>query len=368
MSKLIENEKYLTEQIITYIGNKRSLLDFIGEAVSIVQRDLDKEKLDIVDIFSGSGIVARYLKRFSNKIVTNDLENYSYTLNKCYLSNKDEIDMDRIISYYNRLTEKLDEGLNKGFITELYAPKDSENIKKGERVFYTTRNAKYIDTCRRIISTFPEDIQHYFIAPLLTEASIKNNTGGVFKGFYKNKETGIGQFGGNGENALSRIKADIDIPFPTFSNYSCTVVNYQCDSNQLIDDLEEVDLIYMDPPYNQHPYGSNYFMLNLINDYKKPKEISEVSGIPKDWKRSKYNQKKESLAALNELCSKAKAKYLLISFNSEGFITKKEMEHMLNKIGYVLTMEKKYITYRASRNLTKRNTYLYEYLFLVKKF
>lgn len=52
MTKLMENEKYLTEQIITYIGNKRSLLDFIGEAVEIVRTELNKEKLDIADLFS----------------------------------------------------------------------------------------------------------------------------------------------------------------------------------------------------------------------------------------------------------------------------------------------------------------------------
>lgn len=367
MKKLVENEKYLTEQIITYIGNKRSLLDFIGEAVEIVRKDLKKEKLDIVDMFSGSGIVARYLKKHSKKIITNDLENYSYTLNKCYLSNKDDIDMDKLISYYNRLKEKLEEEHISGFITELYAPEYNDNIEKGERVFYTNENAKYIDTCRQIISTFPVDIQHFFIAPLLTEASIKNNTAGVFKGFYKNKDTGVGQFGGSGKNALTRIKADIDIPFPLFSNFNAKAINYQCDANVLIDTLEEVDLIYLDPPYNQHPYGSNYFMLNLINDYKAPKEISEVSGIPKDWNRSKYNQKKETLNLMYDLCKKAKTKYILISFNSEGFITKKEMEKMLAKVGTVQTLEKKYNTYRASRNLNNRNTYVYEYLFLVKK-
>lgn len=367
MTKLSENEKYLTEQIITYIGNKRSLLDFIGEAVEIVRKELNKEKLDIADLFSGSGIVARYLKKYSNKIITNDLENYSYTLNKCYLSNKKEINIDKIVSYYNRLRDRLEEKHISGFITKLYAPEDDGNIRKGERVFYTNKNAIYIDTCRQTIATFPVDIQHFFIAPLLTEASIKNNTGGVFKGFYKNRETGIGQFGGTGKNALSRIKADIDIPFPVFSNFNAEVINYQRDANALIDTLEEVDLLYLDPPYNQHPYGSNYFMLNLINDYIEPEDISEVSGIPKDWNRSGYNKKNESLNILYDLCKKAKAKYILISFNSEGFITKEQMEKMLKKTGTVRTLEKKYNTYRASRNLNNRNTYVHEYLFLVKK-
>ena len=44
--------------------------------------------------------------------------------------------------------------------------------------------------------------------------------------------------------------------------------------------LELLDLVLiLDPPYNQHPYGSNYFMLNLICDYREPVEISAVSAI-----------------------------------------------------------------------------------------
>jgi adenine-specific DNA methylase len=88
------------------------------------------------------------------------------------------------------------------------------------------------------------------------------NTSGVFKGFYKNKETGIGQFGGSNQDALLRIKGDL--PFPIFSDFNCEVMVYNDDSNNVIKTAPEVDLAYVDPPYNQHPYGSNYFMLNLI--------------------------------------------------------------------------------------------------------
>lgn len=361
-----ENEMFLTSQIITYIGNKRSLLGFIGDAVAIVKKKLKKEKLDVVDIFSGSGIVSRYMKQHSSKIIANDLEDYSYVLNKCYLSNKNEIDMDELISWYNYLKENLDGELNDGIISEMYAPKDINNIKFGERCFYTTRNAKYIDTARQLIENVPERYRIYFLAPLLTEASVKNNTSGVFKGFYKNSKTGIGQFGGNDENALSRIKRDIDLPFPVFSNYNCDVEVYKEDANELVKKLDLVDLIYMDPPYNQHPYGSNYFMLNLIDKYEIPKEISKVSGIPKDWNRSKFNQSREALKTFENLCKNAKAKYLLVSFNNEGFIKKEEMINMLSKIGKVTIMEKKYNTFRGSRNLNNRDIHVKEFLYLVE--
>lgn len=361
-----ENEEYLTTQIITYIGNKRSLLGFIGDAVDVVKKKLGKDKLSIVDIFSGSGIVSRYLKQHSSKLIANDLEEYAYIINKCYLSNKKDIDMDELVSWYNYLKEQLDVQLHSGIISEMYAPKDINNIQLGERCFYTTRNAMYIDTARQLINNVPEEYRHFFIAPLLTEASIKNNTSGVFKGFYKNSKTGIGQFGGNDENSLSRIKRDIDLPFPVFSNYECEVELYKEDANKLIKKLEPVDLIYMDPPYNQHPYGANYFMLNVINKYKKPDQVSLVSGIPKNWNRSKFNQAKEALKTFEDLCKNAKARYLLISFNSDGFINKKEMIKMLSKIGTVRVMKKKYNTFRGSRNLNSRDIYVKEFLYLVE--
>ena len=364
--KMKENEEFLSTQIITYLGNKRSLLDFIGSVVEEVMKEENKEKITIVDLFSGSGIVSRYLKQYSSKLITNDMEGYSYTLNKCYLSNKSELDIPLLKKYYEKLNKEL-ENLSPGFITELYAPKDSDNIQKGERVFYTTRNAMYIDTAEKIINTFPKEIRQYYIGPLLTEASVKNNTGGVFRGFYKDRKTGIGMFGGSGENALSRIKCDIEIPFPIFSNFECEVKNYKEDANKLVKELEHVDLIYMDPPYNQHPYGSNYFMLNLINDYKKPKNISRISGIPKDWNRSNYNYPKEAIESMKELFNNCNADYLLISFNNEGFITKEKMIDILSSIGKVKVYEKKYNTYKASRNLNNRSKHTFEYLFLVDK-
>lgn len=362
-----ENESFLTNQIITYIGNKRALLSFIGNAINYIRNDLGKEKVDIVDIFSGSGIVSRYLKRYSRKLIANDLEGYCYTLNKCYLSNKDEVDMDELISWYNYLIEQAEKGLKPGFITELYAPKDDSSIKRDERCFYTTRNAMYIDTIRNAINSIPLNYRHYFIAPLLTEASVKNNTSGVFKGFYKNSSTGIGQYGGNGKNALSRITGDIELPLPLFSNYSCDVTVLKEDAKNAAKKIGSVDVVYLDPPYNQHPYGSNYFMLNLINEYKKPISISKVSGIPTNWNRSKYNVARESLKEFTELCSLLKSKYLLISFNSEGFISKSQMSDMLSELGEVNIMEKSYNTYRGSRNLKGRSLYVKEYLYLVKK-
>ncbi|MEG0978280.1 MAG: DNA adenine methylase [Bacilli bacterium] len=365
---MLAKDKFLTEQIITYLGNKRMLLDFIGEAVESVQTDLNKSKLDILDLFSGSGIVSRYFKRYSNELYVNDLEDYCYTINKCYLTNVEDIDLFLLEKRYKFLEENLiDERLKEGFISELYSPKNDNDIQLNERVFYSSRNAKYIDTCRQTLNQVPEPYKTLFLGPLLYEASTKNNTSGVFKGFYKNTLTNKGQFGGNGENALKRILSPIKIEKPILSAYSCKVHIFQEDANKLANRLPHLDLAYLDPPYNQHPYSSNYFMLNLINNYVKPNDISAVSGIPKNWNKSLYNKKSEALKNLEKIVSTLNASYIAISFNSDGFISYDEMVFMLMKYGNVKVFEHKYNVFRGCRNLNKRSIHIKEYLFLLKK-
>ena len=389
--KLTENPEFLQNQLITYIGNKRALLDFIGEGVREVQKRLGRSQLSCLDVFAGSGIVSRYLKQYASSLTVNDLEKYSCIINRCYLSNKSEINIEELQKLHSSLCKKIDSKMasleksekgfkNAGFISELYAPSDEEEIEKGERCFYTPYNAAYLDLARQLIEKeVAPELRDFFIAPLLSEASIHANTAGIFKGFYKNSETGTGQFGGNGRNALSRIRGKIELPFPVFSEFECRSRVFSSDANLLVKDEAvyepefttdgSFDLAYFDPPYNQHPYGSNYFMLNLIAEYCRPdvQNISCVSGIPRDWNRSDYNNKHRVAEVFLELVRNVRAKYVLVSFNSEGFIPKDEMISLLSSCGKVNVLESEYNAFRGSRNLSGRDIHVKEFLFLVEK-
>ncbi|GGL95080.1 restriction endonuclease subunit M [Deinococcus aerolatus] len=361
-----EDPRFLERQIITYIGNKRSLLPFIGKGINQVRQELNKDKIRFLDLFSGSGIVSRYAKQFSSHIISNDLEMYSYVTNSCYLTNISDVDIDYLSDLAGKLDYQIQDNLESGFITKLYAPKDESQITEDDRVFYTRRNAMYLDTACRVINELPKDIQHFFLAPLMAGASIHTNTSGVFKGFYKSKN-GIGQYGGDAKNALTRIKGEIKITSPILSRFESEFTVYQKDVNVIVDDIDEVDIAYLDPPYNQHPYGSNYFMLNLLCSYQQPDEISRVSGIPIDWNRSRYNQRKEAESALFDLVDRCRAKYVLISYNSEGFIKYDSFIEELQKHGSVTALEMPYNTFRGSRNLKDRNIHVTEFLFLLKR-
>lgn len=67
---------YLKDQLITYLGNKRSLIPNIEDVVLKIKNELKSETFTSVDLFSGSGVVARMLKVHSDLIIANDLELY----------------------------------------------------------------------------------------------------------------------------------------------------------------------------------------------------------------------------------------------------------------------------------------------------
>ena len=362
----MENKEYLSEQIITYLGNKRSLLKEIEKEIIKIKKKIKKEKIIACDLFSGSGIVARMLKQHCSKIIANDLEEYSYLINKCYLSNKKDFNFDEYNKYLNYLNNKCKTEPFAGLITETYAPKDEDNITVNDRVFYTRDNAIFIDSFRKYIEEIPYPYRDFFLCQLITEASIHTNTSGVFKGFYKNRETGLGMYGGIGQNALKRIKGKIEIKTPVFSEYETEYAVTKMDAVELSKQVV-ADVVYIDPPYNQHPYGANYFMLNVIIENAITSKISRVSGIPDNWNHSAFNYKKTALDSFEEIISNLKTSYIVISYNNEGFITYEQMVQMLKKYGKVETRRIKYNAFRGSRNLSGRDLYTNEYLFIVKK-
>jgi adenine-specific DNA-methyltransferase len=74
-----------------------------------------------------------------------------------------------------------------------------------------------------------------------------------------------------------------------------------------------------------------------------------------------------ALKSISDLVENIKSKYVMISFNSEGFISMEQMLNLLKKIGKVEALEIKYNTFRGSRNLNSRKIYVKEYLYLLEK-
>ena len=357
---------YLKDQIITYIGNKRKILPFIERSLN----QIGIKDYTFLDLFSGSGIVSRLAKvHGAKKIIANDLEYYSMVLNSVFLRNEEgnKKDFEETKQYI------LSKPLWEGWVCENYAPKDDNDIQRGERCFYTRENALIIDSYLETLKELPCEVADMFLAPLIYEASVHTNTSGVFKGFYKNKQ-GIGQFGGEGKNALQRICGKIDPQFPVFCPNETENIIISADASrvakdtQIVEQAKGIDITYIDPPYNQHPYGSNYFMLNAIAKCKCPDEISKVSGIPKDWNRSIYNKRVDGVMQLLKDIETVDSKYVLLSYSSEAYLPIKDMVAELAKIGLITNLQEiDYNVFRGSRNLSNRPKKLQEYLITIRK-
>ena len=362
-----ENPAFLTGQLITCIGNKRALIPYIEREARAIRGELGGRRLVCADLFAGSGVVSRMLKRHSRRLVVADLEEYSCLVNRCYLTNEGTFPRQT----WRQLSEEIEHCAashkTEGIIAQNYAPRDDDHIQKGERVFYTRENALLIDTYRTLIDQLiPASVQQYFLAPLVTSASVHANTSGVFKGFYKDS-SGTGCFGGQGRDALHRITGKIEMVEPVLSVFDCDVQVIRGDAVTVAPAIGSVDVAYLDPPYNQHPYGSNYFMLNLIIKNRLDVPISRVSGITQDWRRSVFNNPKSALPSLEQVVSSVDAKFVIISYNSEGFISLEQMTAMLTRYGQVKTVAIPYNTFRASRNLHSRSIHVKEYLFVLGK-
>ena len=361
--------EFFSSHLITYIGNKRRLLPFLYKNFSDIRERIGKRKLVILDGFAGSGATSRLLKSFASELHVNDIEDYSETLNKAYLANRSEVDLYQLEQYIKWLNKnKLNvKSRGVGFIEQNYAPKEDSNVKPGERVFYTNTNAKIIDNIRKLIDELPNEYKHFCLAALLIKASVHTNTSGIFKGFHK--KNGNGHFGGNGENALARIKKEITLDTPIFSDFETPIFVHKSDTNILVRDkqLPEFDFVYYDPPYNQHPYGSNYFMLNIINEGREVEIQDGVSGIARDWNRSAYNKRNEAEKAMSQLLGDTNARFIAISYNDEGIIPIENFKEILSSHGEWELMEQEYNTYRGSRNLHGRDIKVRELLWILEK-
>ena len=366
----LNEDNFIYQSMITYLGNKRKLIPHIENIVEEVCTILNKKKLNIFDGFSGSNVVSRSLVKYSDNIYVNDLENYAYKIAKVFMNKPSETQQKKIYQHLDIMNNLATEGpYIEGFVSKLYAPKNTEQVQKGERCFYTRENALIIDTLRNYIEEkVEEELKDYCLVPLLIKSSIQTNTSGVFKGFYKDKN-GIGCYGGVGKNALSRIFKTIKLEYPIWSNEKYNAHCFKKCINVLIEELpSDIDLIYLDPPYNQHPYSSNYFMLNLIIENREPENISVVSGIPSNWNKSSYNYKLSAIKSMRHLIESGlqKSKYILLSYNNEGIIPVDEWEKIFEKYN-VKKYEISYDTFKGCRNLKSRDNKVVEIMYLLSK-
>jgi adenine-specific DNA-methyltransferase len=110
------------------------------------------------------------------------------------------------------------------------------------------------------------------------------------------------------------------------------------DATAVVDELPEVDLAYLDPPYNQHRYFTNYHVWETLVAWDAPAHYG-VACKRVDARdpatKSVFNDRRRAPDALARLIETVRAKVVVISASNEGWVTLDELVAMARPRGAV---------------------------------
>jgi adenine-specific DNA-methyltransferase len=338
-----------------FIGCKENLLDFIENFVK--QKDIRGNVF--CDLFAGTGSVAKHFKKLGYKIISSDLLFFSYVLQKVYIEQNqypkfakllkylkidpveetlftsDSQNAKEIIKYLNNL-----EGVE-GFIYKNYSPEGTQG-QSYSRKYFTGENSKKIDAIREKIeewkkSNLINEQEYYFLLASLIEAvPFVANISGTYSAFLKEWD----------KRAFKKLT--LEVPEIIKSNETHKV--YNTDGLKVLNQVKGIDILYLDPPYNERQYAPNYHILETIAKWDKP-EIKGITGMRSyENQKSEFCNPKTGIKALGEIIKKNNFKHLLLSYNDDGIMPESEILKLFNNAGKSEITEQSYQRYKSNSN------------------
>jgi adenine-specific DNA-methyltransferase len=332
-----------------FIGNKEAI---VPEIVNLLrERGLINKELIFFDAFCGTGAVSNALKD-SFHLITNDLLNWCgiYTAGRIYSCDCkfDKLGFDPF-EFFNNNDDKIE-----GFFFKSYSPGGSK------RMFFSSENAARIDYFRKTIEGWKDlhkisNKEYYFLLACLIESVSKvSNTAGVYGAFLKHWDP----------RAKTKIKF-LKVA-TTKTNYK-SLLSFNKKTEDIISDID-CDVIYLDPPYTQNQYGTQYHLIETLVLNDDPK-ISSITGSRSTTPmRSDWSKNYKAHILLDKILSKTKAKYILFSYSKDGFISKDFIDASLKRYGKPETYVCKKISYNKYKNFKSQGPKdHFEYLFFIEK-
>ena len=343
---------------MNYIGSKIKLLPFIEKSINKI---VDAECKIFCDLFSGTGSVGSHFKKKGFKVIANDIQYYSYVLNRQLITNHTQLEFNNLIEELPRL-EKISIENRKDFVCDYLTNIDGKEgfiylnyspSENSERMYLTNENAKKCDAVRILIEEWKtkkyinEEEYFFLIASLIKSTDLRANVLSVYGAYLKYFK--------------KRAQKELIVkPYELILNDQTHEV-YNRDANELIKQIK-VDILYLDPPYNSRQYGSNYHLLETIAKYDSP-EIYGKTGLREySEQRSLYCLKEYATKSLEDLVNSADVKYIFLSYSNEGIIPKKEIQKIFEKKGKYGYFRTRYSRYKSDSKREYTSDYTIEYL------
>ena len=344
---------------LNYIGSKFQLLDWLTEHIREKTGWATFAGKRIADLFAGTGIVSHYFRTQSACVFSNDAELYSAVITHAFTKSSFTLQCSAIIEQLQAELNANKHAQTVGFITEKYSPYNGN-----ERMFFTVENAKRIDYLRqRIEDLYNADIdQHKFLlASLLLSADAVSNVPAVYGCYLKKFKA----------KALKNL---LFVPIHTMQASSealSAVFNKDVLSADLLSQLPaSLDMVYLDPPYNERQYSKNYFPLNMIaltpTQQKEERPLKGKTGIPESCFLSPFCRKGKTVEdAFEKLFKELDTQWLFLSYNSESIVSKEKMLALMGKYGTATVIEKPYKRFKSFEYNEDKE--IFEYLFCLQK-
>lgn len=313
---------------MNYIGSKYSLLDFIHKTISDVTGYKPGDVYTFADLFAGTGVVGAGYRKEGCKVISNDIQYYSYVINKYYIECSEEIDKS-LVDELNNLS-----GIE-GFVFNNYCMGSNCG-----RNYFTDENGKKCDAIRTELENLhnkkeiSDDTYFCLLASLINSIDKYANTASVYGAFLKHIK----------KSAQKQFKLE---PLPRIDGPVGKV--YNDDINQLIKRVHG-DVLYLDPPYNARQYCSNYHVLETIARYDNPTLKGKTGLRDSNEQKSKYCSKKTLESEFENLIADANFKYIFLSYNNEGLMDIKTIEKLMSKYGLYKCFAQSYKRFQADKN------------------
>lgn len=283
-----------------YTGAKTKLLNAIDESILQVFDYKIKKNLSFFDVFGGTGVVGEHFakKKEFNKMIINDFLHSNFIIYQGFFT-QEIFNLKKLENFKKEFANLRAKDIKENYYSKHYGGK-----------FFSENDSKIIGYIRdELDKLFKQKMLnqkefHILLSSLLYSVDRIANTVGHYDAYRK--------------NVILQDRFSYELISPLKLEKSIEI--YKEDSNVLAQNLlkqkRQIDIAFIDPPYNSRQYSRFYHLLENLALNKKP-ELYGVALKPKPTNLSKYCkvEAKETFKDLIESLAKI-CRVLVVSYNN----------------------------------------------------
>lgn len=354
---------------IKYVGSKMLLIPYILE----VARRTDART--VLDGFSGTTRVSQAFAQNGYDVISSDTSVWSEVFALCYLRKGHGINYAELIAELNNV-KPID-----GWFTENYGGDTTESGLVATKRPWQRHNTRKLDAIREAIDemSLSQVERAVALTSLILALDKVDSTLGHFASYLKKWSP--------------RSYKNVLLKEPMYFETAGAHEVRRGDIFQVVDDLPEVDLAYLDPPYGSNNekmppsrvrYAAYYHIWTTVCLNDRPRLFGKANrrvdsrdkvaaSVFEDFRRN-FSGRFRSVVAIERLISSVRAKYVLLSYSSGGRATSDELIEVLQKCGEIVEVREIEYKRNVMSGMRWTNKWVrpkegknFEYLFLLRK-